>query len=191
MLAVSKLTRPLISQRIAMATALMPRARAEAKKRQRSGKRALFTACAAEVAAASVGWSRATLMKALAVTNAAKRDRRKFGDLLARMDETGRVDRAYRQMRVREGKPQSDRSWRKEKTRLHDVLLQQLGELSIDKAETEIANCRIRIEILEALIAEAHKVREPPPRRRRFLNMLPVGNTSRVIASVQKKHEHQ
>jgi hypothetical protein len=101
MLEMPKAARPTVSQRVAIAKALIPRARAEARKRQRFSRRAQFSAGAIDIVAAHVGWSRKTLNKALAVIDAAKRDRRAYGDLVEQMDRSGKVDPAFHEMRRR------------------------------------------------------------------------------------------
>jgi hypothetical protein len=179
----SKFSRPKVSQRVAMARALERRARSEARKRQRLGKRGPFSAGALDIVAAHVGWSRSTLAKALAVTKAAERDPRAFGGLVSSMDETGRVDRAYRDLQERRGMPVR----RRRKQNYDDY--PELTALSINKAETEIANCLLRIEILGGLIAAAVRCWSEPPRGRRFLNILPAGEVCRVITAVQNKQE--
>ena len=102
MLEMPKPADPTVSQRVAIAKALIPRARAEARKRQRLQKRAEFSAGAIDIVAAHVGWSRKTLSNALAVIDAAKRDRRAYGDLVKQMDRSGKVDPAFHEMRRRQ-----------------------------------------------------------------------------------------
>jgi N6-adenosine-specific RNA methylase IME4 len=55
-----------------------------------------------EQAASTTGFSPRTLSKAKAIVNAATTAPAQFGDLVQRMDDTGRVDYAYREMKRRE-----------------------------------------------------------------------------------------
>ena len=50
----------------------------------------------------AVGVSRPTLAKAKAIVEAAEQEPERFGDLVAQMDETGKIDRAYRDLRERQ-----------------------------------------------------------------------------------------
>jgi hypothetical protein len=122
------------------------------------------------------------LAKAFAVTKAAERDRRIFGDLVAKMDETGRVHRAYQEMRARQGKLLPVRVRQKR----HPLI--ELAALSIDDAKAEITDLRMRIKFLEGLIAKASALMEPP-RARRLLNVLPDRAIAEVLVSVQNKQE--
>jgi ParB family chromosome partitioning protein len=56
---------------------------------------------AADKAAAAVGMSRPTYQKAKAVATAAGQDWQQFGDLVRQMDETDKVDPAYRELLLR------------------------------------------------------------------------------------------
>ena len=62
----------------------------------------------ADAIAAAVGMSGRTLEKAEAVVDAAKEDPEQFGDLPKQMDETGKVDGAYREMRRRQSPPKPE-----------------------------------------------------------------------------------
>jgi N6-adenosine-specific RNA methylase IME4/ParB-like chromosome segregation protein Spo0J len=96
-----------ISEAVAIKRALEPMERAAAKERQgertdkhsekfsrSSGGRAL------DKIANVVGKHRTTLAKAEAVVDAAAAEPEKFGKLLDDMDQSGRVDRAYKQLRI-------------------------------------------------------------------------------------------
>lgn len=185
MLEMPKSIQPTVLQRCAVAKALLPRARTEARKRRRLAKRAQFSACAMDVVAAHVGWSGTTLAKALAVIDVAKRDPRGFRDLVAKMDETGHVHRAYLEMRKREGK-ESKRKHRDTRDSV-SMLIDELGSMTLAKAEDELAKLRTRTKFLEGLIARANCCE--PPSRGRFLNMMSIEVVAQIVAAVQNNHE--
>lgn len=62
------------------------------------------TGRALDKAAKEVGWSGKTLEKAREVTAAAHADSEQFGDLLEKMNRTGKVDGAYRELKARQKK---------------------------------------------------------------------------------------
>lgn len=100
------------SEAVAIAKALEPYERAAAKERQRSHSDAGYAkftdpAPARDRVATAVGMSRPTLTKAQAVVEAAEAEPEKYAPILEQMDNTGKVDRAYKELqraRVQEAK---------------------------------------------------------------------------------------
>jgi ParB-like chromosome segregation protein Spo0J len=100
-----------LSEAVAIKHALEPIERAEAKKRQgeRTDKHLgkLPTSSkgrAGDEAAKETGMSRRTLEKAEAVIAAAAAEPERYGKLVEDMDETGRVDRAFKQLQIARAK---------------------------------------------------------------------------------------
>ena len=100
-----------LSEAVAIKHALEPIERAEAKKRQgeRTDKHLgkLPTSSkgrAGDKAAKETGMSRRTLEKAEAVIAAAAAEPERYGKLVEDMDETGRVDRAFKQLQIARAK---------------------------------------------------------------------------------------
>jgi protein gp37 len=94
------------SEMVAIADALEPVERAKAKEREREGGRGKGSVKfsdppgnALDKVAKVAGASRPTLVKARAVVEAAAADPQRFAPLVEKMDETGNVDRAFRNMR--------------------------------------------------------------------------------------------
>src|SRR5262249_20945426 len=96
------------SEALALAQELEPYEHREAQERMRTGKPSekFSRGRALDRIAGAVGTSRATLTKIQAVTQAAEQDPARFGPIAEEMDRTGKVDRAYRQVRALERGPQ-------------------------------------------------------------------------------------
>jgi N6-adenosine-specific RNA methylase IME4 len=93
------------SELVAITRAIEQRERELARQRMTLGK--VSTGAAGKTrdkVAAPFGISGRTLEKARAVVDAAESEPQKFGKLLAQMDETGRVDRAFKQLQIEHAK---------------------------------------------------------------------------------------
>jgi ParB family chromosome partitioning protein len=95
------------SEIVAIAAAIEPIERAKAKQRQgqRTDKHLekfsrSSTGRALDKVATVAGTSRPTLLKARAVVDAGQADPARFGQFVAYMDESGRVDRAFKQLKI-------------------------------------------------------------------------------------------
>jgi len=153
------------SEKAKIKRALEPDVKAEAKKRQREGGRSkapgkIPEAAKGEAADKIAGWlgmDRKTLKKAEAVVEAAERDPEKYGPALERMDATGNISAAYRQV-VPELSPQVSSA-------LHDLVKEkQAGTgaaliaaiLAIEQFDLDEVFRRVNLEHLD----EVHKGHE-------------------------------
>lgn len=89
------------SEKVSITEALEPIERAAARERQLAGVPSVkFTEGEAKAkVAAAVGWSRPTYEKAKAVIAAAEEEPERYGGLVETMDRTGKVDRAYKELK--------------------------------------------------------------------------------------------
>jgi len=90
------------SEAVAIAAALEPIEREAAKERMLTGQPCEnFTqGKSLDKTASAVGMSRPTLEKARQVVEAAEQEPERFGDLVERMDRTGKVDRVYKELQA-------------------------------------------------------------------------------------------
>ena len=98
----------LISETVSLAEALLPLEEKCARKRKAHQDAAApgnlpHAGRAKDIVASEVGLSRRTLTKAMEVVKAARQDPAIHSDLVEWMDRTGKVDGAYRELRVRRG----------------------------------------------------------------------------------------
>jgi ParB-like chromosome segregation protein Spo0J len=95
------------SESVSVAREIEAVEKARAKERQgrpglpRSEESAEHTADARDAVAAAVGMSHDTLAKATEVVEAAEADPESFGDLVEKMDETGKVDPFHKELKSR------------------------------------------------------------------------------------------
>jgi ParB family chromosome partitioning protein len=91
-----------LSEAVAVKRALEPLEKAAAKERMLAGKPSgnLPKGRAADKAAKATGMARRTLEKAEAIVDAAEAEPEKFGALLKKMDDTGRVNGVFRQFKI-------------------------------------------------------------------------------------------
>jgi ParB/RepB/Spo0J family partition protein len=89
------------SEAVEIAKALEPKEQESARERERAGvpSEKFSQGRALDKTAAAVGVSRPTLVKAKAVVEAAEAEPERFGNLVELMDDTGRVDRAFRELK--------------------------------------------------------------------------------------------
>jgi ParB-like chromosome segregation protein Spo0J len=101
------------TEAVAIGRALEPMEREAAQARMMAGQPSVkFTegkGQSLDKVAAAVGMSRPTYAKAAAVVDAAEREPERFGDLAAKMDESGMVDKAHKEMVVRERQAERER----------------------------------------------------------------------------------
>lgn len=95
------------SEAVAIAAALMPAAKAEARERMEAGGPSAKTAEARDEVARAVGMGRTTLAKATEVVEAATSDPT-LAPLVEHMDETGKVEPAYRALHTLPADPTPD-----------------------------------------------------------------------------------
>lgn len=110
------------SEAVAIASMIEEQERPAALARMRAGKPygkvTEGPVCVADIAAEAVGMSRPTYQRAKEVIDAGRAEPEKFGDLTVKMDETGNVGGALRELRRRRaGKPEEGRrGFRKDTT---------------------------------------------------------------------------
>ena len=99
----------LLSEKIALAESLLPYARDMARRRQShnvengTSDDSPEAGEALEIIGFKVGLARQTLARALSVVAAGREDPAAFGDLARKMDESGKVQPSYRELRRRKG----------------------------------------------------------------------------------------
>ena len=98
------------SEAVAIKRTLEPEMKAEAERRMKTGQplENFSKGRAADKTSAFTGYSRFTLDKAEAIVAAAEAEPDKYGWLREDMDRTGKVDRAFKQLRIEEARQTND-----------------------------------------------------------------------------------
>lgn len=121
-----------------------------------------------DTVAKSVGWSGKTLDKAREVAQAAKNDPKAYGDLLNRMNKTGKVDPAYKEYRKRKKNVETQAAAKKIKSSsdsyklIHgDIRMVEIGHESVDVIITDPPYPEEYISLYGILSEKAHQWLKP------------------------------